>query len=1579
MPSRSSLSPGEEVGTKSHVAGRAGKSIEQIYQKKSQLEHILLRPDTYVGSCEPQMQEMWVFDTQNEKMQFRKVTYVPALYKIFDEILVNAADHLQRSSKMNCISVDINPEAGTIAVYNNGDGVPVKMHKEHKIYVPELIFGNLLTSDNYDDNEKKVTGGRNGFGAKLTNVFSTKFIVETADANEGKLFTQVMEQNMTVKNKPTIVNYKKEPFTRITFQPDLERFSMTELDTDTVALFHKRVWDIAATTDKKCKVYLNNKLLPVKDFKGYVDFFVNCVSRGEEAEGRQSLQVIHEKCGARWEVCATLSTEGQFQQVSFVNSINTIKGGTHVAHVADQLVDALLKKAQAGNKKGIQIKPANVKQHLWIFVNCLIENPAFDSQTKETLKTQQGKFGSKCELSETFLKSVQKSGVIDMILNWAKAKEKVDLGRKMKASGNQMRVLGVPKLEDANEAGGKKSAQCTLILTEGDSAKALAVAGLSVIGRDYYGVFPLRGKVLNVREAAHKTLMGNSEIQAILKIVGLTPNQTYEDLNKLRYGSIMIMTDQDLDGSHIKGLLINMIENWWPSLMQHKGFLKEFVTPIVKVHKGGKFEKKFYTIADYESWRKQHNNGKGWDTKYYKGLGTSTAKEAKEYFRDIEINEICFTHDPTAREAIDLAFNKARADDRKDWMNNVRENDTVNHNIKTLAFSDFINKELIWFSKYAALRAIPNIMDGFKPGQRKIMFCAFKKKLKKDIKVAQFVGYVSEKGAYHHGEKSLEDTIVNMAQDFVGSNNLNLFFPSGQFGTRLAGGSDHASARYIFTRLMPYTRNIFNELDDNVLAYHNEEGQWIEPHFYVPILPMVLVNGAAGIGVGWSTSIPNFNPLEIIDNLRRYLRKQPMTEMVPWYRGFIGDVAASGQEAGKYLANGIIRKVSETQLEILELPIKEWTSNYKEFLEAMLPGAAKAAEKAAANEKQAESKKPPTEPVITDMREHHTENTVHFILKLTEEQMARIEAQGMENVFKLRTSLATTNMMLFDVHNKIKRYETANDILDEFAITRLEFYDKRKRFLIDKLGREKLILDAKVKFILMILSNQLEIRNKRKKVIIDELLSHGFQRMSEIQKGNLGTLPEEEQEGGNKDGEDEDTADPSASAGKTDDFNYLLGMPLWNLTQEKVEELQKQLKDKKHELSIIQNTSREQMWDKDLSDLRTQIEEDWAKQEKEEEDAKKVRANNKKKAEAKEAAGKAKRGKKAAAWADDEDDASQFAPRMADFKELKKAKQKPAPIMDIPVQGIDLEEKREYMKTRQVEDRVAKRPGKRALAAAGGLTQGGTQSVALSQAADETTEADGPHKAMKTAARGKKKIGPPGLASVKESASLQEDDRPGAMKQQKITAFFGMEPAAAPSPGAVEQPPPEPKSTAGLLERLLAQKRVRSAALNAAGIDLNRTSSSVLASRPGGLSGFGSSSSSSSVFGGGGGLHLGAGASSSSTGGYTSFADRFAAINRAAAGASSSSSIGTSFLGAGVAPGAISGETATAAAAVPSSSRVSAEPDGDVGVTSVSIQQAADAPPVKKTTMGMKRKQTEGASSTGSKESKKPKSSTGSK
>ena len=621
--SKSSKSAGSKASALGpHNASGSSKSIEETYQKLSQLEHILLRPDTYIGSTEKQPQLLWVHD--GEKMVYTTVTMAPGLYKIFDEILVNAADNKVRDPSMDTLKVDIDVEQGEIKILNNGAGVPVEIHKTEGIYVPELIFGNLLTSSNYNDKEKKVTGGRNGYGAKLANIFSTKFIVETCDGKRKRRYKQVFKNNMTEKGSPQMKECKaSENWTCITFRPELSRFGMEQLEEDTIAVMRKRVYDMAGILGKSVKVYFNGQRLPIKDFQSYVDMYLG----PRNAEG--AVPRVYERFGDRWEVCMAAS-DGQFNQVSFVNSICTSKGGTHVNYLADQVVKYISeflgkKHKQAG------VKPFMVKNFLWVFVNCLVENPAFDSQTKDTLTLRASAFGSKCDLPEPFLKKVSNAGLTDAVLNFASFKANKEL--KKGDGAKRQRLTGIPKLDDANDAGGRNSEHCTLILTEGDSAKSLAISGLSVVGRDKFGVFPLRGKLLNVRDASASQITANAEIQNIKQILGLQHGKKYEDTRSLRYGHLMIMTDQDHDGSHIKGLIMNYFHTFYPSLLKLPGFLVEFITPIIKVTKG-KESISFYTMPEYERW-KETSNARGWKVKYYKGLGTSTAAEAKEYFSKI--------------------------------------------------------------------------------------------------------------------------------------------------------------------------------------------------------------------------------------------------------------------------------------------------------------------------------------------------------------------------------------------------------------------------------------------------------------------------------------------------------------------------------------------------------------------------------------------------------------------------------------------------------------------------------------------------------------------------------------------------------------------------------------------------------------------------------------------------------------------------------------------------------------------------------------------------------------------------------
>jgi len=489
------------AATTTKAKGGSKKTVEQTYQKKTQLEHILLRPDTYIGSTQAVTQPMFVLNASTNRIHQKDVTFTPGLYKIFDEIVVNAADNKQRDLNMDRMEVSIDAESNTISVLNNGKGIPVVMHKEHNCYVPTLIFGHLLTGSNFDDDEKKTTGGRNGYGAKLANIFSTEFIVECLDSENEKKFTQVFRNNMHVKEEPTVkkatkTEIKKGDYTKITFKPDLERFGMSTLDVDTIGLLSKRAYDIAGSMankeGKKLSVHLNGKKLPVKDFKSYLALFDGITP-----------PAAFEKVNDRWEVGVGVS-DGSFQQISFVNAIATTKGGGHVNYIADQVAKKLQAVVKKKNKGGAEIKPNQIKNHLAIFVNCLVENPTFDSQTKENLTIRPSTFNS-VKLTDKFMKSVEKSGVVDSIMSYAKFKQNQALKRK--GGTKKTKLTGITKLDDANNAGSAKSKDCTLIITEGDSAKSLAVSGLSVVGRDYYGVFPLKGKLLNVRDATHAQIM----------------------------------------------------------------------------------------------------------------------------------------------------------------------------------------------------------------------------------------------------------------------------------------------------------------------------------------------------------------------------------------------------------------------------------------------------------------------------------------------------------------------------------------------------------------------------------------------------------------------------------------------------------------------------------------------------------------------------------------------------------------------------------------------------------------------------------------------------------------------------------------------------------------------------------------------------------------------------------------------------------------------------------------------------------------------------------------------------------------
>ena len=1155
-------------------------TIEELYKKKSLHQHILDLPDTYIGSVEKDTISIFVYDDDENRIIKKEILTVLGLYKIFDEILVNAADNTTRDKKCNLIKVFINKETGEITILNNGSTIPIEIHKDEKMYVPEMIFGTLLTSGNYDQKGKTV-GGKNGLGSKVCSIYSTRFDIEIIDSVRNLKYFQRFTDNMFTKEPPIISSIpkgskeSKESMTKISFIPDYKRFGFNNgLTDDMISLLKRRVYDVAGTTNNSVKVYYNEKLIEIKSFEDYIKLYY------PSDDDENKLNLIYSDVNERWSVGIVYDNTSCFQHMTFVNGISTFQGGTHLNYITQQIVDKITNIIKEKNKN-LKIKPSQIKDNITIFINSIIEDPSFTSQTKESLTTKSSTFNIKCDIDDKLIGKLCKTGLYDEIVQLAQVKQLAELEKSDGKKNITLRKL--VKLNDAKMAGTKNSSLCRLILTEGDSAKTFALSGLDIIGNDKYGVFPLKGKLLNVRDATPKQLLGNEEIKNLKQILGLKQNTVYNDTKKLRYGGIVILTDSDYDGSHIKGLLMNFFHYFWPSLLKINGFIQTLATPIIKVFKKSDKKtvvKEFYSQVDYKEWQDTLTDSQKntYELKYYKGLGTSTDKEAKECFTDYDrkiINYIWYDNNDInnkmefiddqqdqqdeqyqqdqhnilddkdedselqseksekidknekSYQALTLAFAKQKANERKEWLRHYKPDDVLDNDDKKIPFYEFINKDLIHFSNSDNIRSIPDLVDGLKPSQRKILYGSIKRKLyNQEIKVAQLSGYIAEHTEYHHGENSLQGAIINMAQDFCGSNNLNLLTPNGNFGTRRIGGKDHSSARYIFTQLNDMTKLIFKGDDEYVLEYNYEDGVQIEPKVYYPIIPMILVNGTEGIGTGYSTFVPCFNPSDIIDNLKNYLNGKSvneLNELFPWYKGFKGTISKINDDT--YSITGLYEIINENTIKITELPVGTWTEPYREFLESLID----------------------EETIISNYDDNSGISNVNITITLINNALQKLIKDGnLEKKLKLTTTIRISNMHLYK-NNTITKYKTANAILEDYIKARIGIYNTRKEHIVKILTNDMLIIKYRKKFIEQILDREIIIERKKKIEIIDKL--------KELEYPEL-----------------------AINIDNTPSYEYITTLPLWCLTQEKIDDMIREYDNKNSDLELYKNTSVENLW-----------------------------------------------------------------------------------------------------------------------------------------------------------------------------------------------------------------------------------------------------------------------------------------------------------------------------------------------------------------------------------------------------------------
>ena len=474
------------------------KDVNEIYKTLSDIDHTLLRPASFLGSVVSEKSNQYILE--DGKFVLKEVLYNPGFHKLFDEIISNSVDESKRpNTKLNTIKVEIDKTKGTISVFDNG-GIPVEIHKDTKMYVPQMIFGNLRSSSNYNDDEDRSWVGVNGLGSKISNIFSTSFVVETADGK--KKFEMEWTNNMKKHSKEKITSTSKH-FTRITYTPELSRFGMKEISDDDIKIMEKRVYEIAGC-NPKLTIFFQGKKIMINSFKDYCNMYL---------DENNPLIYIENK---DWQVGVALSTTGNFQHVSYVNSVYTYDGGNHLIHILDQITPYLREKIT--KKYKTDILPGQIKNHIFLFVNSTIIRPSFSSQTKEKLISDVKNFGTSIELNEKFLSQIYKSEITNSITDWLDKKKIADDSKAEREANKTIAKVKVEKLVDCRWAGTLKKSKTSLSITEGDSA---AAGFRKFRDPNTQALFPIRGKILNVRVSPKDKVRANEELKGIMAAMGL--------------------------------------------------------------------------------------------------------------------------------------------------------------------------------------------------------------------------------------------------------------------------------------------------------------------------------------------------------------------------------------------------------------------------------------------------------------------------------------------------------------------------------------------------------------------------------------------------------------------------------------------------------------------------------------------------------------------------------------------------------------------------------------------------------------------------------------------------------------------------------------------------------------------------------------------------------------------------------------------------------------------------------------------------------------------------------------------------
>lgn len=1101
----------------------------------SEIQHVIGEStrNVYMGRSDNAEKEVLTYKITSDEIKREKIEFSYGLLKIFDEIIVNAVDNLsaERKSKEYSTTTTIIVEISnkSIAVENDGQTIPIeqftmkprdegesdlvyneRLATESKLvgkYKPEIVFTHFRTSANYISNGKRTTGGVNGIGAKMTCAFSKTFTIEVW--GKGQYYSQIIRSNCRDISPPIIDNRETHTSSgvRITFEPDWSVLDLSgkfkEITQEQIRLLSMRVFDLCHLPVKLILNGIELKRLTFDEFSKRID----------ENIAKAPIAYISNNIAF-----AYVPSKGR--QRSYVNNVVTYDGGSHINTLISKVLTEVNKKLT--NK----IESRTLKSKLSIVMYLTIPGASFQSQSKDKLVNKSISIKLDSRLLSTFL---TESGIIEDLSGKVLKVEKAKVTRSL--------ITNISKLVEAELAPIPKSKRpgkrdCYLFVCEGDSAQTLCVRGIRTIGSKTYGTFALRGKVLNTRKNTADKYQQNKELTNLKRIIGLADGQTYTSTDSLRYQHIICAKDADYDGAVIMGLVINFFHNRFPSLLKINGFISELITPINVLYEKPKdpaFSNPslvFYSSRKFEKWC-ESNSLSRYHCKYVKGLGGNTNADVDFYFDEFDkhLVNIDFTSDDVD-DKMSLAFagtTKQFTDRRKEWIGKANKDDYLEEEAGLgLEFTDFIDRILVFSSNDACLRSIPSIIDGLKPSQRKVLYTFFgmsKTKAYESKLIYQLTGTVADFAMYHHGDKSMSDTITRMCQSFIGSNNIPLLQGYGQVGSRRANGDDMAQPRYVSASLAKITRLIFPEIDDRLLSRVLEDGKPAEPNYYIPIVPIVLVNGARGIGTGWNTRIPLFNPKDLITIIAKRLSglDGDINSISPWYNGYEGDII---EYDNKWEFRMSISKIDDRTYRITELPVGVSIVNAESVINSLI-------EQGVIQTYESQLNKRSTRDIDT-------------IITFTNP----LEMSDVIEYFKpiYSTTCSKNSMVGFDSNGFIRKFEDIKSIFDEWYQQRLELYIKRKELILEDLELELLILENKYRFI----ESDYDLRKFKSKDEIDSMLEKN----------------------------EYDRVDNS--------YEYLWKMPYIMSSQKKLEKLSLKISNLKKQIEEVAKTKVEVMWMKEL-------------------------------------------------------------------------------------------------------------------------------------------------------------------------------------------------------------------------------------------------------------------------------------------------------------------------------------------------------------------------------------------------------------